>query len=99
MRDKALTIRIINAFDNQINNKPYTTPDVPAAYSQTPDQNIIQNRNFNEKFIEFLTPYYISYEKLNQLNLIFFTLFIIIYYKNDRQKSLTEYMSNSMSLG
>ena len=37
MRDKALTIIIINTFDNQINNKPYTTPDVPAAYSQTPD--------------------------------------------------------------
>ena len=47
MRDKARTIIIINTFDNQINNKPYTTPDVPAAYSQTPDQNIIQNRNFN----------------------------------------------------
>ena len=79
MRDKALTIRIINAFDNQINNKPYTTPDVPAAYSQTPDQNIIQNRNFNEKFIEFLTPCYISYEKLNQLN-----LFLSIIYYLDR---------------
>ena len=37
MRDKALTIIIINTFDNQINNKPYTTPNVPAAYSQTPD--------------------------------------------------------------
>ena len=37
MRDKALIIRIINAFDNQIDKKPWTTPNVPTTYSQTPD--------------------------------------------------------------